>query len=846
MSSIALLDGLTSIEAAAQLKKVGENVVFQKKRFRPLIAFIEKFKSPLILILITASAISVVVGEVTSAVILLVMVLLSVVLDFVNTYKSQKAADELMARVVTTAVVMRDAQKMSVDIRTLVPGDIVFLSAGDVVPADARVLEAKDFFVNQAALTGESFPVEKIQGSSLAGITSIVDDTRVFMGTSVSTGFATVCVEQTGFKTEFGSIGARLSSAQQPSYFELAIRKFSFFVMQTTMLMVGVVFLLNAFVGHGWFTSFLFSVAIAVGLTPELLPVIVSVSLSRGSIRMSRKGVIVKNLSSIQNLGSMTILCADKTGTLTENHIVLVRHIDGEGNDSKDVLQYAYLDSFYHTGVRSPLDDAVIEYGKVSVRGYKKIDEIPFDFTRKRSTVVVEKAGRKTLITKGAPENIFKACSHYLRDGRTVSLRSGLRAHVRKLFAELSSDGFRVLAVAVKHVYSSHTLYSPHDESAMTFVGFVAFLDPPKKGARESIHDLEHLGIETKILTGDNEILTQKICRDLGIPVKGTLLGKDIAALNDQQLRSASAEVSIFARVSPEQKERIITALRSNGNAVGYLGDGINDAPALKAADVGVSVDNAVNVARDTADVILARKSLSVLHDGIVEGRRTFFNTQKYILMGLSSNFGNMFSMVAASAFLPFLPMLPTQVLLNNFFYDLSQISLPSDTVDADEIKRPPVWDISVIKRYMIVFGLVSSLFDFFAFGLLYWGFHLSESGFQTGWFLESIATQVFVIYIIRTKKIPFLQSRPSLALFVNTVVVVVLSWFIALSPLGAYFGFTALPSHIILTLAGVVVLYLALAQWVKNVFYHSIIFGQPLAFVGKNATSEPVSLNEG
>lgn len=817
------IKGLSSREAKERLIKYGENLIYKKKRSRPLVAFLSKFRSPLLVILITVSVVSFFVGQRTNGTILLFMVFLSAILDFINTYKSEKAVEKLVSKVITTATVLRDGQQREIPLHAIVPDDIIFLSAGDVVPADCQILQSDDFFINQASLTGESFPVEKIPTKKPNTKTAALSRADlVFMGTSAVTGFATVKVIATGRLTEYGKIAGRLTQADTETDFEKNIRKFSWFIVRLTFIMVSFVFVINTVANNiGWFDAFIFSIAIAVGLTPELLPVIISVSLSHGSIKMAKKSVIVKNLTSIQNLGNMSVLCTDKTGTLTKDHIELVRYVDGTGNTSENALLHAYLNSYHHTGVNNPLDSAIKDYKKLVIKEYKKIDEIPFDFIRRRQSVVVQKSKERILISKGAPEQIFSVCSQYQQGKKVLKFGPALARKVKTEFESLSTDGFRVLAVAIKKITDKAKTYSKDIEQDMRFLGFIAFLDPAKDSARAAIKEFCDLGIEVKILTGDNELLTKKICHEINVPIKGTYNGEQLAKLNDIQLQKVARDATIFARVSPEQKEKIIISLKKGGFVVGYLGDGINDAPALKAADVGISVNNAVDVARETADIILLEKSLRVLKDGVVEGRKTFHNSIKYILMGLSSNFGNMFSMMGASVMLPFLPMLPTQVLLNNFLYDCSQLSLPSDNVDAEDVRRPTKWDFKFIRRYMLTFGLISSVFDFATFYLLYRVFSMAGSAFQTGWFIESIATQVLVIYIIRTKKIPFLQSKPSLLLFFNTVLAVVIAWILPFTPFAKVLSFHPLPWPILLSIIGLVLIYLVLVEIGKRIFYH-------------------------
>ncbi len=809
--------GLTSAEAQRLLLKYGPNTIYKKKRLRPVVAFLGKFNSPLLIILIIASGVSFFLGERANSIIILLMVLLSAILDFVNSYRSEKAVAHLTDRVATTATVLRDGIEKEIDFSLLVPGDVIFLSAGDVVPADAEVIKSDDFFVNQAALTGESFPIEKYAAADRPQEPS---ETIVFMGTSVVTGSATAVVRLTGPTTEFGKIAQRLNQAPFETDFDKGIKRFSYFIMRVTILLVLFVFLIHILLGHNMFETFLFAVAVAVGVTPELLPMIISVSLSRGSMIMAKKDVIVKNLSAIQNFGSMNVLCTDKTGTLTEDKIVMVNYLDSFGTVYDPIFLYSYLTTAFHTGVKSPLDAAIAAHKKLDIASYVKVDEIPFDFERKRGSIVVEHEGTNILITKGAPEDVAAVCTSCEKEAGVCTIDPALSATIKERYDSLSAQGFRVLAVATKEVPLEHRTYTKDEEHSMTFLGFLVFLDPPKETAGEAINDLSLLGVEVKILTGDSDVLTKKICTDIGLPILGILTGKELDAMNDAELTRHAKDITIFARINPEQKERIILALKRMGFVVGYLGDGINDAPALRAADVSISVNNAVDVAKETAGIILLRKSLRVLHDGIVEGRKTFHNTMKYILMGLSSNFGNMLSMTAASLFIPFLPMLPAQILLNNFLYDTSQITLPTDAVDTHEVQAPPKWDLPFLKRFMLVFGLMSSLFDFITFGLLFFVFRLPENQFQTGWFIESLATQVFVIYIIRTKKIPFIQSAPSIFLAATTAAAVIIGWTIPFTPLGRYFAFGILPLPILITIAATVLTYLVSVEFAKRIFY--------------------------
>jgi len=821
--------GLSSQEAEERLKQYGPNTI-ESKSSGTFVLLVKKLTSPLLLLLITVAIVSFFVGEQTNALIILVMVFISIFLDFISSYRSEKSVKELLEKIAITATVLRDRKKQEIRFGFLVPGDVVFLSAGDVVPADCTVIESKDLHINQATLTGEAFPVEKKPGNP-SDIEKIASDKSnlVLMGTNVVTGFATVLVNKTGKDTEFGKIAERLERAETETTFDKQLKSFSFLILKVTFLMVSFAFIVLAYRMHDWLNPLLFALAIAIGLTPELLPVIFSISLSRGSMIMAQKSVIVRHSAAIQNIGSMNVFCTDKTGTLTEGRIVLVKYVDLLGDDSRDVLLYAYLNSIYHTGVDNPLDQAIRDFRVKESKGFKKVEEIPFDFTRKRQSVVLSHNGQEILVTKGAPEEIFKVCDYYLKKGKRSVFNSTAKKEAKKTFENLSKEGFRILGVSVRYDKKSQKKFEVKDEKNMIFLGFAVFLDPAKSTAKGAVKDLEKLGIEIKILTGDNEFVTQKICQDIALDVRGTLLGTKIDRLNDKEIRDLLPKTTIFARVNPEQKERIILLLKQVGNAVGYMGDGINDAPSLKVADVGISVANAVDVAKDTADIILLKKSLLVLKDGIIEGRKTYRNALKYILMGLSSNFGNMFSMTGASLFLPFLPMLPTQVLFNNLIYDISQLSIATDSVDAEDILKPTKWRIEFVKRYMIVFGWASSLFDFMTFGLMYFGLiyfypHLSaavfEGRFQTGWFIESIATQTFVIYIIRTRKIPFLQSRPSLALFLNTSLAVIFAWITPYIFIGHYLGLQPLSAFFLSIIATMVIAYLVLVQFIKGWFF--------------------------
>lgn len=813
--------GLSIFEAESRLNEYGRNIITEKKKIGIFLEFISNFKSPLIIILLIASIVAAVFGETVDAIIIAVIVLLSVILDFSQEHSAKNAAEKLKERVKTKATVIRDGEKKEVKFENICVGDIVFLSAGSLVPADSRIIEAKDFFVNQSSLTGESFPAEKTSDTIKQKLLSLSEMSNiVFLGTNVVSGSATAIVLKTGSQTEFGNIAAKLASAEDESEFDRGIKSFGYLIMKATIFLVLFIFLFNSLVKQRVLESFMFAIAVAVGLTPELLPMILSVNMAKGSMRMAKKGVIVKKLSSIPNFGSMDILCTDKTGTLTEDKIKLVKYTDVFGKDDEIILRHAYLNSFHQTGIRNPLDEAVVEFKDMDIKGYKKIDEIPFDFSRKKMSVIVEKSKKRVLITKGAPEEVFKSSKYYILGGKRIKLNEKNIEKIKEHYRDLSKKGYRVLAVAIKELKTKKNVYSKNDESDLELAGFVSFLDPPKEDVGSVLQELEKAGIEIKIITGDNELVTKKVCEDIGLKIKGILVGKEINALSEDALRVKVDKTTIFARFSPDQKNRVIMALRANGHVVGYMGDGINDAPSLQSADIGISVNSAVDVAKEASDIILTHKSLKELEEGVLEGRKTFTNTMKYIKMGLSSNFGNMFSVAIAVLVLPFLPMLPIQILLNNFIYDFSQITIPTDNVDKEDIQKPKRWNMKRVKRFMFVFGPVSSIFDLLTFFVLFVIFKASAGVFQTGWFIESLATQTLVIHIIRTKKTPFLKSTASWQLLVSSFLCVILGWILPYTPVGKFFGFSKLPVEILLAIMGIVIVYLIIVEIVKKIMY--------------------------
>lgn len=757
------------------------------------------------------------------------MVLLSVALNFIQTYRSQRAVDRIRKEVAPTATVLRDGSWIDIPRREVVPGDVIKLAAGDLVPADADLLESRDLHVQQAALTGESLPVEKTAVDFQLDSSKEPGDThRVFLGTSVVSGTAKAVVTATGKNTAFGDIAARLATRAPETEFERGTRRFGFLIMRTTVLLVLFVLLISVLLHRNFMESLLFAVALAVGLTPEFLPMITTVTLGRGAVHMARKKVIVKHLEAMQNFGSIDVLCSDKTGTLTSGEMALDQHVDPLGQPSERVFLLAYLNSLHESGVTNPLDEAikqrhttnpldmaVLKHDQPDVHAYRKVDEIPFDFERRRVSIVVEHADDRLLITKGAPESVLSVCSAYELNGAENPFDEAARARSEKTYRDLCAQGFRMLAVAYA-VVTAKEVYRANDERGLVLAGFLTFFDPPLATAKSTLHALKRDGIEVKILTGDNELVTQHICAQVGLASERIVLGCELERMSDPALAHIVEQTSIFARVSPAQKNRIILALENRSHVVGYLGDGINDAPSLHVADVGISVSCAVDVAKDAADFILLEQSLTVLHAGIIEGRKSFGNVMKYLLMGTSSNFGNMFSMAAASVFLPFLPMLPTQILLNNFLYDLAQVTIPTDRVDQTFIHKPQRWNIKMIRDFMIYIGPISSIYDFLTFFALLKIFHASEQFFHSGWFVESLATQTLVIFVIRTARNP-LRSKPSIALAVTTIAVVLFGAVLPYTSVGAVIGFTPMPAMFLLFVVVATGTYLLLVEIVKR-----------------------------
>jgi len=813
--------GLTQVEAEDRTRTTGPNQVAQERPQGWFIRLLKIIRNPLVILLAVLSSISFATGDVRAGTVMAAMVVLSVALRFIQEARADAAAAKLKAMIHVTATVLRDGTPQERPLRDLVPGDIIRLSAGDMIPGDLRVFASKDLFVTQGSLTGESLPVEKFHDADPAPATSPTELKNIcFMGTSVESGTATAAVVTTGVNTYLGTMARSIAEAPEPTSFDQGLDRFTWLMIRLMAVMVPLVFLINGFTKHDWKSAFFFAMAVAVGLTPEMLPMIVSVCLSKGALAMSRKKVIVKRLNAIQNFGGMDVLCTDKTGTLTEDRVVLQRHCDVSGEESEDVFLDGYLISYFQTGLKNLLDRAILDHKQVSIANYTKLDEIPFDFTRRMMSVLVQDPqGKAILLTKGAPEAVFHQCSHFELDGKLSPMDPTLIVELKDEYESLSNDGFRVLAVATKEL-PLKKICSKADECDLVLKGYVAFLDPPKTSAAAALEALHKHGVAVKILTGDNQLISRKVCKDVGLAADPMLLGDDIEKMSDEELAPAAEKATLFARLSPAHKQRVIRALRGKGHVVGFMGDGINDAPALRAADIGISVDTATDIAKESADLILLEKDLMVLQQGVIEGRKVFANILKYIRMGASSNFGNMFSVLGASAFLPYIPMAPIQVLTNNLLYDFSQIPIPADAVDAEQVARPRPWNIDEIKRFILFIGPISSIFDYTTFFVMLWVFNCWDpargSVFQTGWFVESLMTQTLIIHVIRTNKIPFLQSRASWPLTATTLTIMAFGMWLPYSPLAFALGLARLPPLYWPILAVTLFSYVVLTQLVK------------------------------
>jgi Mg2+-importing ATPase len=832
-------EGLTADEAASRLAEHGPNVLAKDGRsgFGKLLW--HALLNPLVVLLAVLAAVSFATGDARAAVVMLVMILLSVSLKLIQEAKADSAAAKLKAMISVTATVRRDGSPQEIAVAHVVPGDVVQLAAGDMIPGDARILQAKDLFVLQGSLTGESFPVEKYDVEKNPASTAPIELTSVaFLGTSVESGSATAVIIATGKDTYLGGMAQAIGEEPAPTAFDRGITRFTWLMLRFMGLMVPLVFVINGLTKRDWGQAFFFAVAVAVGLTPEMLPMIVTVCLSKGAVAMGRKKVIVKRINAIQNLGAMDVLCTDKTGTLTLDRVTLERYCDVALRDDEGVLALAYINSHFQTGLRNVLDRAVLAHEEAHAHAripeFAKVDEIPFDFQRRIMSVVVRTPdGKDRIVSKGAPEALFPRCATFRLDGQLLPMDHPHIEGLKKEYEKLSADGFRVLAIATKDVESrppvagAEVPYGKTDECDLVLDGYVAFLDPPKESCVAAITALRGHGVAVKVLTGDHELVARKVCREVGIPTEHVSSGDDVERMTDEQLADAAEKTALFARVSPAHKQRIIRALQSRAHTVGFMGDGINDAPALHAADVGISVDTAVDIAKESADMILLEKSLLVLDEGVVEGRKVFANIIKYVRMGASSNFGNMFSVLGASVFVPYLPMLPIQILTNNLLYDIGQTAVPTDAVDPERVEMPRSWDIKELTRFIVFIGPCSSIFDYTTYFLMLYVFHCwdvstphaaahSESLFQTGWFVESLLTQTLIIYIIRTNKIPFLQSRPSRTMLLTSLLIMAVGIAIPMSPLGHYLGFTTLPPLYWPFLALTLVCYAVLTQGVK------------------------------
>jgi Mg2+-importing ATPase len=844
--------GLTQEEASERLEVFGPNEVGQEKRHDWLGRLWVAVRNPLVILLTILAIVTFATAQSGSDTIggwvMVVMVVLGVSLRFIQETKADNAAAKLKAMIKVTATALRDGEPKEIPLKELVPGDIVKLSAGDMIPGDVRLIAAKDLFIIQATLTGESLPVEKNDVTDARPNIQLIEHTNLcFLGTSVESGSATAVIVATGPQTYFGKMASSLSGQQVETAFDKGVKRFTWMMIQFMMIMTPVVFFINGITKHDWKQAFFFALAVAVGLTPEMLPMIVSVCLSKGAMTMSKKKVIVKRLNSIQNFGAMDVLCTDKTGTLTIDHVILEIHCDVFKNESAEVLRDAYLISHFQTGLKNVLDRAVLKYSELHhelcVDKYSKVDEIPFDFSRRMMSVVVEGPdGQRQILTKGAPESVFKKCTSFESDGEIFPMEPILVGNLIEQVNSLSEDGFRVLAIANKKV-GAQTAYSKADEEDLVLTGYLAFLDPPKETSAKAITALRQHGITVKVLTGDNDLVTRKVCTEVGINAAKIILGNDVEKMSDEQLADVIETVDVYARLSPAHKKRVVQALQKKGHVVGFMGDGINDAPALRAADVGISVDNAVDIAKESADVILLEKNLMVLEEGVLEGRKVFVNILKYIRMGASSNFGNMFSMLGAAALFKFQPIMPLQILTNNLLYDFSQVPIPTDNVGANQITKPRPWQMGEIAKFMLLIGPISSIFDYTTFAIMWFVFKCTDTVaqaqitpelasqlkdeaidhthaaqlFHTGWFVESIMTQTLIIHVIRTNLIPFIQSRASWQLSMTTILIMLIGAVLPYSPLAGPLGFVPLPWLFWVLLAITLVCYVALTQVIKS-----------------------------
>jgi P-type Mg2+ transporter len=816
-------DGLTSAEAQIRLKKYGSNSLKTQRNNSVFTLLFAQVKNPIILILLAASCLSLFLHNVVDASIILSIVIISGLLGFWQEYSASNAIGKLLAIVQVKVTVLRDGNQQDIRIEDVVPGDVVVLNAGDIVPGDCLLIESKDLFADEAMLTGETYPVEK-NVSVLTADTSLAQRTNaVWMGTHIVSGSAKALVILTAKKSEFGKVSERLKLKAPETEFERGIRRFGYFLGELTLILVVIIFAVNVYLHRPVLEAFLFSLALAVGLTPQLLPAIISINLAHGAKKMAVKKVIVKRLASIENFGSMNIICSDKTGTLTEGTIKVESALDVNGVASDKVFLYAYINAFYETGFTNPIDQAILNFNKPDLKGFQKQDEIPYDFIRKRLSIFVKTGSSCLMITKGALSNILEICTNAeTNDGRTVAIEN-LKADIQKHFEEFSNLGYRTLGVAFKNL-GNNAQINKSEEKDMTFAGFLTLFDPPKPNVAETVAALKKLGVSLKVITGDNYLVAASLSKKMGLEGNEIVTGTQLRLMSDGALLRKVGLVDVFVEIEPNQKERIIIAMRKAGNVVGYLGDGINDASALHAADVGISVDTAADVAKDAADIVLLEKDLSVLVEGVREGRTTFANTLKYVFMATSANFGNMFSMAGLSLFIPFLPMLPKQILLTNLLTDFPEMTIATDNVDAEMISYPRRWDIKAIRKFMITFGLVSSFFDFITFGLLLLVLHSSEGQFRTGWFMESVISASIIVLVIRSRK-PFFKSKPGRNLLITTLTIAVLTFILPFTPLGSVFGFLPLKLNTGLLLLLIVIFYIVVAEITKTIFYKKVKF---------------------
>jgi len=810
--------GLSSDEAQQRFRQYGSHLLKPKKRIDSLSLLIAQFKSPIILILIFAIGLSFFLHDPTDAIIILLIILISGFLGFWQERGAENAIQKLLAMVQIKAEVLRDGKTQEIPVEEIIPGDIILLSAGKGVPGDCLILESKDLFVDEATLTGETFPVEKTAGVLNAGTSLAQRTNSLFMGTHIVSGNSKAVVVHIGKETEFGKISERLKLRPPETEFQRGVRRFGYFLMEITMFLVIAIFAINVYLARPVLESFLFSLALAVGLTPQLLPVIISINLSHGAKKMAQQKVIVKRLASIENFGVMNVLCSDKTGTLTEGVVRLQTAIDIDGKENEKVLLYAYLNAYYETGFMNPIDEAIRTHRQFDVSSYQKMDEVPYDFLRKKLSILVSHNNNHIMITKGALKNILDVCSlAETSNGTTVDINV-VRKQVDKRFEELSQNGFRTLGIAYKDV-SSKSIIDKEDETGMTLLGILVLFDPPKQDIIKVINQLKRLGVSLKIITGDNIRVATSISQQIGLSNPQILTSLELRKMSDEALMHQVNNIDVFAEVEPNQKERIIRALSKAGNVVGYMGDGINDASALHTADVGISVDSAVDIAKESADIVLLEKDLGVLVQGVKEGRKTFANTLKYVFMATSANFGNMFSMAGASLFLPFLPLLPKQILLLNLLTDFPEMTISTDSVDEELVEKPRRWDIKFIRHFMTTFGLISSIFDYLTFGLLLFILRSTTVQFRTGWFLESVISATLIVLVIRSRK-PFFKSKPGKYLLITTLMIIGITLIFPFTPFSKIFGFSPLPFSFILLICLIIALYVISAELAKKLFY--------------------------